>query len=414
MESTRPTVAGAAVPSLSGLLKELKLADKAKQTAAFGHKVSTTDGLELPTISTNSHCWSGSANGKISFVKQESKRFEFKPVRPWKTPLEGDLKRALSDLLGLTFSGPIIETRNSLVEKYSDSNGKLFVVKTLKKVTHKVSATLEKGEVLSMGFNQHPCLVEHYAALLQNKSSNFYCAINNKDQIPDDEKDQYTVSAIVSELIDGGDLVDATAGDPGRGVEPFYSGTELELTLLAGKAASEAIDYLHSQNISHRDIKHDNIMITRQTPHVLKLIDYGFCKGLQDKERTYTNCGTKQYLSPEQVMNLRSKTGFDSKVDCWQTGTLMLFLFLQCLPKDLSVEAPAVENDVHKGYENLIEYAKWSDQKKDRYFKKHFKDKYQQCEALIKLIIELHRHDPNERPTAAEVLRKLAAINVQS
>lgn len=41
------------------------------------------------------------------------------------------------------------------------------------------------------------------------------------------------------------------------------------------KQIADGIDYLHSLNISHRDIKLDNILIEDKT-NMIKIIDFGF------------------------------------------------------------------------------------------------------------------------------------------
>ena len=58
-------------------------------------------------------------------------------------------------------------------------------------------------------------------------------------------------------------------------------------------------EYLHSKDIVYRDLKPENIMIADDG--YLKLIDYGFAKEV--KKRTYTICGTPEYIAPEILLN---------------------------------------------------------------------------------------------------------------
>jgi len=53
-------------------------------------------------------------------------------------------------------------------------------------------------------------------------------------------------------------------------------------------------EYLHSKNIIYRDLKPENILIG--TDGYLKLTDFGFAKQIEN--RTFTLCGTPEYLAP--------------------------------------------------------------------------------------------------------------------
>ena len=55
---------------------------------------------------------------------------------------------------------------------------------------------------------------------------------------------------------------------------------------------------MHSRNISHRDMKPENVIYNPQTGEV-KIIDFGFACISKDKLRVF--CGTPSYMSPEIV-----------------------------------------------------------------------------------------------------------------
>lgn len=73
-------------------------------------------------------------------------------------------------------------------------------------------------------------------------------------------------------------------------------------------------EYLHSKNIVYRDLKPENILIG--SDGYLKLTDFGFAKYLEG--RTYTLCGTPEYLAPEILLN----KGHGKPVDWWCLGIL--------------------------------------------------------------------------------------------
>ncbi|KAM3728593.1 cAMP-dependent protein kinase catalytic subunit [Dirofilaria immitis] len=111
---------------------------------------------------------------------------------------------------------------------------------------------------------------------------------------------------ILFEYISGGELFSYL-----RSVQRFSN-------LTARFYACEAIlalEYLHSKNIAYRDLKPENLMLTK-IGH-LKLTDFGFAKIIADQ--TNTLCGTPEYLAPEVI----DGKGYDKSVDWWSLGILI-------------------------------------------------------------------------------------------
>jgi serine/threonine protein kinase len=75
-------------------------------------------------------------------------------------------------------------------------------------------------------------------------------------------------------------------------------------------------DYIHSKNIVHRDLKPENILIARDG--YAKLTDFGFAKVIEPGARTFTLCGTPEYIAPEVLLN----KGHGKPVDWWTLGIL--------------------------------------------------------------------------------------------
>ena len=107
----------------------------------------------------------------------------------------------------------------------------------------------------------------------------------------------------------------------------FLNGGEL-FTLLGQKGrlsnesaralASEIVaifDYLHAHDIIYRDLKPENVML--DAGGHIRLIDFGLAKLCSD--RTWTMCGTPEYLAPEVVLN----QGHNKGADYWTLGVLI-------------------------------------------------------------------------------------------
>lgn len=77
-----------------------------------------------------------------------------------------------------------------------------------------------------------------------------------------------------------------------------------------------ALEYLHHMGIVHRDLKPENVLITPDG--YVMLCDFGFCKKIDDS-RTYTLCGTPDYIAPEIILN----KGHGFAADWWSLGILV-------------------------------------------------------------------------------------------
>jgi protein kinase A len=82
-----------------------------------------------------------------------------------------------------------------------------------------------------------------------------------------------------------------------------------------GAAVLLAIAYLHSKDIAYRDMKPENCLIDKDG--YPKLVDFGFAKVITGK--SYTLCGTPEYLAPELVL----AKGHNKAVDYWALGILL-------------------------------------------------------------------------------------------
>lgn len=93
------------------------------------------------------------------------------------------------------------------------------------------------------------------------------------------------------------------------------------------KQCLDALEYCHSQNIAHRDIKPDNIFIDSQ--HHVLLADFGFAKIVENRKRATEFCGSFSYKSPELI----NKQPYDPmKCDVWALGVTFYKMIIGSKP----------------------------------------------------------------------------------
>jgi serine kinase len=108
------------------------------------------------------------------------------------------------------------------------------------------------------------------------------------------------------------------------------------------RQVASGLQYLHSKNIAHRDLKCQNILLSKHFN--AKLCDFGFARFCGDGDggvlsRTY--CGTRGYTAPEVTRN----TPYNPKIaDIWSLGVILFFMLNDSLPSNESVERKLLEH----------------------------------------------------------------------
>ena len=62
-----------------------------------------------------------------------------------------------------------------------------------------------------------------------------------------------------------------------------------------------AFEYLHNRGIIYRDLKPENLLLDKQG--YIKMVDFGFSKHIDSGRKTWTFCGTPEYVAPEIILN---------------------------------------------------------------------------------------------------------------
>jgi CRP-like cAMP-binding protein len=120
-------------------------------------------------------------------------------------------------------------------------------------------------------------------------------------------QDDFSLYMLIA-LVQGGELFSVIHTETRDGIpngnSRFYAACILE-----------SLSHLHHRSICYRDLKPENILVDNRGYCVL--VDLGFAKIVVDK--TYTLCGTPEYLAPEIILS----KGHDKGVDYWAYGVLI-------------------------------------------------------------------------------------------
>ena len=149
------------------------------------------------------------------------------------------------------------------------------------------------------------------------------------------------------------------------------------------------VKYVHSLNLSHRDLKLENILLADQKRTIVKLTDFGFIREFNPQSRKFlsTICGTTVYMAPE-LLTGQKYSGF--AIDIWSMGVILYTMLNGMLPFD--------DDDEMKIQHKVINT--------DPMFYDHVPVDANQ------LISKMLLKDPNQRPSLNEILNSSFLIDL--
>lgn len=144
-----------------------------------------------------------------------------------------------------------------------------------------------------------------------------------------------------------------------------------------GRQIASALDYCHRNSIVHRDLKIENILISKTGD--IKIIDFGLSNLFSPRSHLKTFCGSLYFAAPE-LLQARQYTG--PEVDIWSFGIVLYVLVCGKVPFD-DQSMPQLHAKIKKG---VVDYPTWLSP---------------ECKNLISRMLVT---DPKQRASLGEIL----------
>ncbi len=161
-----------------------------------------------------------------------------------------------------------------------------------------------------------------------------------------------------------------------------------------GRQIASALDYCHRNSIVHRDLKIENILISKTGD--IKIIDFGLSNLFSHKALLKTFCGSLYFAAPE-LLQARQYTG--PEVDVWSFGIVLYVLVCGKVPFD-DQSMPQLHAKIKRG---VVDYPQWLSHGECAclWLKRPFLLTLSDCKSIIARMLVV---DPKERATLQEIM----------
>lgn len=89
--------------------------------------------------------------------------------------------------------------------------------------------------------------------------------------------------------------------------------------------------YCHQNNLTHRDLKLENLLLVNSEEKRIKIIDFGIAGAISTLKWEDLDTGSLAYMAPECFVNTKNQK-FDGRLDVWSTGVIMYGMLFGELP----------------------------------------------------------------------------------